>query len=122
MQQPACPDCSRLYQRDARRIVVRGLDGGVGAAASGVVGPAWFVTLTAPSFGPVHSRRAGRGSEAKVCRARRGTCEHGRALSCHLRHGADDRRLGEPLCPRCSRLRPGRGLERDAARAVEGHP
>jgi len=103
----ACPDCSRLYQRDARRIVVSGLDGGNGgggagrdgAAASG--GPAWFVTLTAPSFGPVHSRRAGKGADARVCRQRRGTCEHGRALSCHLRHNADDRRLGEPLCLAC---------------------
>ncbi|MFJ3333077.1 replication initiator [Streptomyces sp. NPDC086766] len=40
---------------------------------------AWevFVTLTAPSFGPVH--RAG-----ELCRPRRdrGTCEHGRPLGC----------------------------------------
>jgi len=97
----ACPDCSRLYQRDARRIVVSGLDGARDGAGAVAAGPAWFVTLTAPSFGPVHSRRAGKGADAKVCRARRGTCEHGRALSCHLRHSADDRRLGEPLCPAC---------------------
>jgi len=96
----ACPDCSKLYQRDARRIVVRGLEHGDGAPVA-VAGPAWFVTLTAPSFGPVHSRRAGKGAESRVCRQRRGTCEHGRALSCHLRHDAADRRLGEPLCPAC---------------------
>jgi hypothetical protein len=96
----ACPDCSKLYQRDARRIVVRGLDSRDDAPAV-AGGPAWFVTLTAPSFGPVHSRRAGKGSESRVCRQRRGTCEHGRALSCRLRHDGDDRRLGEPLCPRC---------------------
>ncbi|WP_335341708.1 MULTISPECIES: replication initiator [Pseudofrankia] len=97
----ACPDCSKLYQRDARRIVVRGLDTGPDGAAAVAGGPAWFVTLTAPSFGPVHSRRASKGADSRVCRQRRGTCEHGRALSCHLRHDADDRRLGEPLCPRC---------------------
>ncbi|MBL7495094.1 replication initiation protein [Frankia sp. CNm7] len=98
----ACPDCSKLYQRDARRIVVGGLDVAAGGSAAPVAGcPAWFVTLTAPSFGAVHSRRAGKGAESQICRQRRGTCEHGRALSCHLRHAADDRRLGEPLCPRC---------------------
>jgi hypothetical protein len=99
----ACPDCSRLYQRDARRIVVGGLGGdgthGDGGRLAGC--PAWFVTLTAPSFGAVHSRRAGKGAESQVCRQRRGTCEHGRALACTVRHGADDRRLGEPICPRC---------------------
>ncbi|WP_307874070.1 MULTISPECIES: replication initiator [unclassified Frankia] len=95
----ACPDCSRLYQRDARRIVVQGLSSDDGAGYAGC--PAWFVTLTAPSFGPVHSRRAGKGAESRVCRQRRGTCEHGRALACTARHAADDKRLGEPICPRC---------------------
>jgi len=95
----ACPDCSALYQRDARRIVRGGLD--VGQDHGGAIGPAWFVTLTAPSFGAVHSRRAGRGAASEVCRRRRGTCEHGRALGCGIRHGADDRALGEPICPRC---------------------
>ncbi|WP_307874227.1 MULTISPECIES: replication initiator [unclassified Frankia] len=95
----ACPDCSRLYQRDARRIVVQGIGSDDGAGFAGC--PAWFVTLTAPSFGPVHSRRAGKGAESQVCRQRRGTCEHGRALACTQRHAADDKRLGEPICPRC---------------------
>jgi hypothetical protein len=97
----ACPTCSALYKRDARRIVITGLDGAAkGNLDAGVGCPVWFVTLTAPSFGAVHSRR-GRGAEAKVCRPRRGTCEHGRALGCTERHGPDDRRLGEPICPRC---------------------
>ncbi|WP_307873655.1 MULTISPECIES: replication initiator [unclassified Frankia] len=100
----ACPTCSALYQRDARRIVLGGLGGrdagdGDGGRLAGC--PAWFVTLTAPSFGAVHSRRAGKGAESRVCRQRRGTCEHGRALGCTVRHGADDKRLGEPVCPRC---------------------
>jgi hypothetical protein len=99
----ACPACSKLYQRDARRIVVTGLaDGRNQDNAARLAGcPAWFVTLTAPSFGAVHSRRAGKGADSKVCRQRRGTCEHGRALGCTVRHSVDDRRLGEPLCPKC---------------------
>ena len=99
----ACPSCSALYQRDARRIVVGGLDGG--GSKDGTVRlagcPAWFVTLTAPSFGAVHSRRAGKGADSRVCRQRRGTCEHGRALCCLERHNANDKRLGEPICPKC---------------------
>jgi len=99
----ACPSCSALYQRDARRIVVGGLDGGAEkAGVARLAGcPAWFVTLTAPGFGAVHSRRAGKGADSRVCRQRRGTCEHGRALCCLERHNADDKRLGEPICPQC---------------------
>ncbi|GAA3786584.1 hypothetical protein GCM10022226_00850 [Sphaerisporangium flaviroseum] len=29
------------------------------------------------------------------------TCPHGRPLSCTVRHGADEKVLGEPLCPDC---------------------
>ncbi|MBL7498645.1 replication initiation protein [Frankia sp. CNm7] len=97
----ACPDCSKLYQRDARRIVVGGLEAAAGGSAGPAGSPAWFITLTAPSFGAVHSRRAGTGADSRICRQRRGTCEHGRALSCLLRHAADDRRLGEPICSAC---------------------
>lgn len=58
--------------------------------------PRLFVTLTAPSFGPVH--HAG-----ERCRPRRdgGTCEHGRPLGCGLVHVPDAPAVGEPLCPDC---------------------
>ncbi|MCO5967926.1 hypothetical protein NDW01_05900 [Actinoallomurus sp. WRP6H-15] len=64
--------------------------------------PAAFVTLTAPSFGPVHTRREKAGV-IQPCHPRRDLddCPHGRPQSCTDRHGADDPRLGEPLCPDC---------------------
>ncbi|WP_396710916.1 replication initiator [Microbispora sp. H11081] len=81
--------------------------------------PCLFVTLIAPSFGPVHTRRQHNGSvlpchprrnaetcphgRVLPCHPRRDaeTCPHGRVLSCTARHGADDDCLGEPLCPDC---------------------
>ena len=63
-----------------------------------------FATLTAPSFGPVHSRRM-RGKTVLPCRPRRDAnarrCPHGRDISCPRRHGEDDPRLGRPLCGDC---------------------
>jgi hypothetical protein len=64
--------------------------------------PRLFVTFTAPSFGPVHSRRA-QGLLLFPCHPyRQGQrCPHGKRAGCWQRHDADDPRLGEPLCPRC---------------------
>ena len=63
-----------------------------------------FATLTAPSFGPVHSRRM-RGKTVLPCRPRRDAharrCPHGRDISCPTRHVEDDPRLGQPLCFDC---------------------
>lgn len=75
-----------------------GLVGGKGAPESVASHPTTFVTLTAPSFGPVHGRRRG-----APCRARRDrpVCPHGRPLYCLHRHREDDRRLGAPLCAEC---------------------
>ena len=66
------------------------------------VHPRVFVTFTAPSFGPVHSRRA-QGLLVYPCHPyRQGQrCPHGRRLGCWQRHDEDDPRLGEPLCGRC---------------------
>ena len=49
-----CPSCSRLYQADAWQLVAAGIRGGKGVSPSVVAHPQLFVTLTAPSFGPVH--------------------------------------------------------------------
>jgi hypothetical protein len=66
--------------------------------------PCVFATLTAPSFGPVHSRRM-RGKTVLPCRPRRDAkqrrCPHGRDISCAVRHQDDDPRLGRPLCDDC---------------------
>jgi hypothetical protein len=97
-----CPSCARLYQADAWQLVAAGIRGGKGVPPSVVAHPQLFVTLTAPSFGPVHRAHVS-GKRSRPCRPRRsaGTCAHGRPLSCTLRHGEDDRAVGEPLCPEC---------------------
>jgi hypothetical protein len=97
-----CPSCSRLYQADAWQLVAAGIRGGKGVSPGVVAHPQLFVTLTAPSFGPVH--RIDRSSERRrPCRPRRdaGFCPHGRSLSCLLHHAKTDPAVGEPLCPEC---------------------
>jgi hypothetical protein len=97
-----CPACSRLYQADAWQLVAAGLRGGKGVDPSVLEHPQLFVTLTAPSFGPVHSRSL-KGERVVSCRPRRGdtSCAHGRSLSCLERHGEDAVLLGDPLCAEC---------------------
>jgi hypothetical protein len=99
-----CPACSAVYKRDARHLVRAGLLGGKGVPESITAHPCVFATFTAPSFGPVHSRRL-RGRTVLPCRPRRDhkvrVCPHGRDISCPVRHGEDDPRLGRALCPDC---------------------
>ncbi|WP_424529226.1 replication initiator [Sphaerisporangium viridialbum] len=97
-----CPACAKTYRGDTYQLIRAGLIGGKGVPAAVSAHPCVFVTLTAPSFGVVHSRRE-RGGKTLPCHPRRDaeTCPHGRALSCTARHGADEKVLGEPLCPDC---------------------
>ncbi|AEH07899.1 MULTISPECIES: replication initiator [Protofrankia] len=95
-----CPSCSYLYAGDAWQIVHAGMVGGAGVPESVTAHPGLFVTVTAPSFGPVHSRRSNHGP-AQVCRPRRGRCPHGIAAGCHRVHPDDDPLLGQALCPDC---------------------
>jgi Replication initiator protein, pSAM2 len=97
-----CPSCSATYQGDQFHLLAAGLRGGKGIPETVASHPRLFVTFTAPSFGPVHSRRA-QGLLVYPCHPyRQGQrCPHGRRLGCWERHDADDPRLGEPLCPRC---------------------
>lgn len=103
-RESVCPSCSQVYKRDARQLVRAGLTGGKGVPESIAVHPCAFSTLTAPSFGPVHSRRM-RGNTVLPCRPRRDTtarrCPHGRDISCNRRHNPDDPRLGRAMCPDC---------------------
>ncbi|WP_067466368.1 replication initiator [Actinomadura macra] len=98
-----CPSCAETYRADTYQLVRAGLVGGKGVPATVTQHPAAFVTLTAPSFGPVHSRRETTGGTVAPCHPRRGggTCPHGRPVSCTVRHGADDGRVGQPICPDC---------------------
>jgi Replication initiator protein, pSAM2 len=99
-----CPACSAIYKRDARQLVRAGLTGGKGVPETVAAHPCVFATLTAPSFGPVHARRM-RGNTVLPCRPRRDAdkrvCPHGRDISCPVRHGEDDPRLGRPMCGDC---------------------
>jgi hypothetical protein len=98
-----CPSCAETYRQDTYQLVKAGLLGGKGVPESVTEHPCFFVTLTAPSFGPVHSRVVGANGKVKPCRVRRsGTvCEHGRLVTCYQRHTADDPRLGEAICRDC---------------------
>ncbi|MFD8538140.1 replication initiator [Streptomyces rubrogriseus] len=49
-----CPACSRLHAGDTFHLVRVGLIGGKNVPATVRTRPRLFVTLTAPSFGPVH--------------------------------------------------------------------
>ena len=103
-REAVCPPCSAVYKRDAQQLVRAGLAGGKGIPETITAHPCVFTTLTAPSFGPVHSRRM-RGKTVLPCRPRRDAktrrCPHGRDISCPTRHAEGDPRLGQPMCPDC---------------------
>jgi hypothetical protein len=107
-----CPGCAHTYQRDAYHLVRAGLIGGKSIPESVSRHPAVFATLTAPSFGTVHTRivrkhtcseRSRCTCRAEPCHPRRdaGLCRHGNPAVCWRRHGADDPALGRPLCLDC---------------------
>lgn len=97
-----CPSCAETYRADTYHLIRAGLVGGKGVPETVSTHPALFVTLTAPSFGAVHTRRE-RNGKLLPCRPRRNepVCLHDRSMFCTERHSADDPRLGEPLCPDC---------------------
>ena len=103
-RESVCQPCSKVYKRDARQLVRAGLAGGKGIPGTIAAHPCVFATLTAPSFGPVHSRRK-RGKTLLPCRPRRDAserrCPHGRDISCAVRHHEGVPRLGRPLCAEC---------------------
>jgi len=98
-----CQPCSRLYQGDAFQLVVAGLRGGKTVPDTVASHPALFVTLTAPSFGPVHTTRLGRDGRPDRCRRRAhtATCPHDQPSGCPIRHEPGDPLLGQPLCQEC---------------------
>ncbi len=98
-----CPACSKVYRADAFQILRAGLAGGHGVPESVATHPCVFLTLTAPSFGLVHTRRASADGRALLCRPRRKAerCPHGRNLTCGRAHAEGEKALGTPLCPDC---------------------
>jgi hypothetical protein len=112
-RESVCPSCARTYQRDAYQLVRAGLVGGKGIPDHVATHPALFVTLTAPSFGPVHTRpvpkhicthRRHCDCRPRPCQPGRDAgCAHGRPAVCFARHERNDPRLGVPLCLDCYR-------------------
>jgi hypothetical protein len=98
-----CPSCATTYRRDAYELVRTGMVGGKGVPAAVAKHPAVFVTLTAPSFGIVHTRRTGKTGQQLRCRPRRheDVCPHGIDLRCTRVHGDGEKTLGQPLCLDC---------------------
>jgi Replication initiator protein, pSAM2 len=106
-----CTSCSDTYQRDAYQLVRAGLVGGKGIPDHVATHPCLFATLTAPGFGPVHTRHVARHTCANRrrcdCRSRPchpgrpTTCPHGQPMVCFARHETGDAILGQPICLDC---------------------
>jgi hypothetical protein len=99
-----CPACAETYRADTYQLIRAGLTGGKGVPTSVTGHPVVFATLTAPSFGPVHSRTVNATTgKVRPCRMRRDItpCLHGRSPVCTARHKPDDPALGRPICLDC---------------------
>lgn len=81
-----CPACSDRYASDAYHLIRSGLAGGKGVPDTAAAHPRVFVTLTAPSFGPVHTRRITARGLVIPC-------------GCGDKHHRDDPRVGTALDP-----------------------
>ena len=80
-----CPACSDRYAADAFHLIRAGLSGGHKEVPTSVTEqPRVFLTLTPPSFGPVHTRRTTHNGALIPCR-------------CGERHHPDDPRIGGAL-------------------------
>lgn len=88
-----CESCSHEYKGDTWHMIMAGAAGGMKGVPETVAGhPMVFLTLTAPSFGAVHTTAQSR---------RKGECEHGQPRACRCSHEAGDPMLGDPLCADC---------------------
>ena len=82
-----CPACSDRYAANAYHLMSAGLAGGAKGVPEKVTEhPRSFVTLTAPSFGPVHSAGTTVAGRRRRCR-------------CGESHHDADTRIGAPLDP-----------------------
>jgi len=100
-----CPSCSQLYAGDTWQVVHAGIAGGHhGLPATIAAHPMVFATLTAPSYGPVHTRpKTGASGSAQTCHPVRTDqhCPHGRPAGCRAIHDIGDEAVGQPLCADC---------------------
>ena len=96
-----CPTCAETYRADSLQLVAAGLAGGKTVPDTVSGHPRLFVTLTAPSFGSVHSRRETDTGPVRPCHPAPGHCPHGTRRACNRRHPESDELLGQPICPDC---------------------
>ncbi|MCA2256304.1 MULTISPECIES: replication initiator [Mycobacterium avium complex (MAC)] len=102
-----CPSCSDLYGRDTWQLVHAGTAGGHHDIPEAVADrPQVFVTLTAPSYGPVHTTVRAGDKRLRVCRDHHVTggyrrCPHGKPLWCSTIHEEGDIHVGRPICADC---------------------
>lgn len=97
-----CPSCSDLYAGDTWHLVHAGLGGNDDVPATVAQHPTVFATLTAPSFGTVHSTRADETGAPRLCHpGNAATCRHQQATTCGLVHQDGDGLLGQALCLDC---------------------
>ena len=89
-----CPSCSILYKYDTYNLIAAGLRGGKQTPDTVGAHPRLFVTLTAPSFGPVHLGPTKNG-QRRPCHPRRA----GQGPDCRTWHRAGDPLIGTPLDP-----------------------
>jgi hypothetical protein len=89
-----CPACAWVYKADARQLILAGLIGGKGVGPEVRERPLAFVTLTAPSFGAVHTRHP----DEAPCHREKHPCACGQSHQCDQQHGAEDPQLGKPIC------------------------
>jgi hypothetical protein len=97
-----CPACAEVHRQDAKHLVRAGLAGGKGVPDTVSSHPAIFATLTAPSFGAVHSAFHDRPRPCTPANPR-ARCPHGRPVACFHRHRPDEAVVGQALCPACYR-------------------
>ncbi|GII25342.1 replication initiator [Planosporangium mesophilum] len=102
-REQVCPACSRVYRYDTYHVIAAGLRGGKGVPEHVAEHPALFITLVAPSFGPVHTGPSHQHAARTRCRPRRDKplCLHGKPAYCYASHAHTDRVLGRPLCLDC---------------------
>ena len=95
-----CPQCAERYRQDAYHLIAAGMRGGKGVPDTIAGHPAVFVTLTAPSFGVVHTRATRQRTESRgavgraVTRRSARTARRCRAAVCTTRTiGASENRF-----------------------------
>jgi hypothetical protein len=97
-----CAWCAETYRADTYQLIRAGLVGGKGIPDSVATHPAVFATLTAPSFGPVHTRVVNpRTGKVPPCHLRRHPqiAPDGRPVRCTARHAEASPALGTPIHP-----------------------